>query len=333
MGVADLLEHPGFRAWVKSPDAESEQEWTAFLTAYPGKRITVTTARFLLKSFGRPTTITVPSQADQDLDFDTIMLRTQTLNIGYRRSRNRRWWGIAASLALLVTSIALWNWSGSREVLYVTGPGEQQEITLADGTAIILNANSTLRLPNGELNGKERMVELVGEAFFSVNKHLDAGSLQPFFVQTDDLMISVLGTRFNVKERRGATKVFLEEGSVALDWSDEEVEDVLLVPGDVATYIAEQHNAELVHEAVAENHLSWTSGHLSFSHRPLHEVLTELQDIYGVTFSYATNELQNREMSSAGIPTNNLSLAVSLIERALALNIKPTTAKNYSVTE
>lgn len=101
-----------------------------------------------------------------------------------------------------------------------TPRGGQYKLTLQDGTGVWLNAGSSIRYPTTFL-GKERRVEITGEAYFEIAKN----AAMPFRVlvngsaQNDDgLEIEVLGTQFNVnayKDEPGM-KTTLVEGSVRL---------------------------------------------------------------------------------------------------------------------
>lgn len=81
--------------------------------------------------------------------------------------------------------------------------------TLADGTIVTLNRNSTLR---GKINPGEntRSIQLEGEAFFQVAPD----KTRPFTVSTKDAIINVLGTSFNVRAVKGSTEVIVETGQV-----------------------------------------------------------------------------------------------------------------------
>src|SRR5690606_34396534 len=73
-----------------------------------------------------------------------------------------------------------------------TPKGGTYQISLPDGTRVWLNAASTLKYPT-RFDGKERVVELEGEAYFEVNRNRI-----PFLVKTGTQTIEVLGTQFNV---------------------------------------------------------------------------------------------------------------------------------------
>jgi len=74
----------------------------------------------------------------------------------------------------------------------ITTPnGGQYQLVLADGTKVWLNAASSLRYPTS-FTGKDRTVELTGEAYFEVAKNKN----QPFNVKSATQTVQVLGTHF-----------------------------------------------------------------------------------------------------------------------------------------
>jgi len=68
------------------------------------------------------------------------------------------------------------------------------KVILADGTKVLLNANSRLQFPFN-FNGSSREITLLsGEAFIEVA----ANAAQPFIVHTPNSTVQVLGTAFNI---------------------------------------------------------------------------------------------------------------------------------------
>ena len=70
---------------------------------------------------------------------------------------------------------------------------EIRELTLPDGTYVMLNSKSILLYPE-KFTGETRSVYLIGEANFKVKpdkKH-------PFIVKANDYQVTALGTEFNV---------------------------------------------------------------------------------------------------------------------------------------
>ena len=94
-----------------------------------------------------------------------------------------------------------------------TAFGQRKELTLPDGSKIILNANSTLKYPAEWNAGTPRRFELAGEASFEVVDRPE-GLQDDFIVYTEDGFVSVLGTQFVVAERGAGTRVVLGEGKV-----------------------------------------------------------------------------------------------------------------------
>lgn len=93
---------------------------------------------------------------------------------------------------------------------YRTEPGEQRRIALADGSSVLLNTDSVLRV---KLERSERRLFLDrGQAFFKVAKD----KARPFrvFVGSDE--VRALGTAFDVRKVGDGARVTLEEGRVAL---------------------------------------------------------------------------------------------------------------------
>ena len=94
----------------------------------------------------------------------------------------------------------------------VTTPrGGQYNVTLPDGTQVWLNAASSIKFPTA-FTGKERNVELSGEAYFEVAKNKS----MPFHVSSAGQTIEVLGTHFDVNaySDEASLKTTLLEGSV-----------------------------------------------------------------------------------------------------------------------
>jgi transmembrane sensor len=94
--------------------------------------------------------------------------------------------------------------------LYATAVGQQKARLLADGSEVILNTNSQIRVDYG---GGYRQVHLLqGEALFSVAKDTE----RPFRVYAANGRIEALGTAFSVYLNGGDVNVTVTEGRVSL---------------------------------------------------------------------------------------------------------------------
>ena len=95
--------------------------------------------------------------------------------------------------------------------------GGEFSLTLADGTCVWLNAETELLCPV-RFNGKQRVVQLKGEAYFKVAKNQD----MPFLVQVGDVAVKVYGTEFNMNTYDGVETV-LVTGAVSINQGNREV--------------------------------------------------------------------------------------------------------------
>jgi transmembrane sensor len=83
--------------------------------------------------------------------------------------------------------------------------------TLPDNSVITLNKNSTLSYKKS-FNEKERLVRLSGEAFFNVAPNKQ----KPFEIKVGNVIVTVVGTSFNIKADEEGTEVIVETGIVTV---------------------------------------------------------------------------------------------------------------------
>ena len=212
------------------------------------------------------------------------------------RRRSFRWLSLAAAFALLAT--VGWWWMSNRTVgdegnalLYTTGPGESEEIILPDGSSAVLNENSFLSVNPEFQNASERLVELVGEAYFKVTPNPS----RPFRIATSDAMVEVLGTAFNLRSypEEGFTEVEVEEGSVRLSGLDNE-NAIQLAPGQRG--ICRPGTAMNAKDSPGLNAQSWRTHRLQFRNTPLSEALACLERHFKVEL-----QLVNSQLADCGI--------------------------------
>lgn len=158
--------------------------------------------------------------------------------------------------------------------------GRIKNLTLPDGTSVILNAGSKLSYP-AAFGEKDRRVELEGEAYFEVEHE----ELRPFRVATGDVETTVLGTSFNVNTRDGKVQVALVEGKV-------EIEDralnhsLILKPGEMA--VAGQCSISS-RDFDFQEVLGWKDYILVYHSQTLEVIFKDLERIYGVEIKLNKN--------------------------------------------
>ncbi|MBA9078707.1 FecR family protein [Rufibacter quisquiliarum] len=160
-----------------------------------------------------------------------------------------------------------------------TPRGGQYQITLSDGTKVWLNATSSLRFP-AAFAGKERVVQLQGEAYFEVakNKHM------PFKVVASEMEVEVLGTHFNLMayEDEDRLRTSLLEGSVRVSSTQKQV---VLQPNQEAVLQKNSHALQ-VHQVDASESIAWKNGQFLFHEEDLKSVMRKIARWYDVDVVY-----------------------------------------------
>ncbi len=164
--------------------------------------------------------------------------------------------------------------------------GKKSQLILEDGTKVWLNAGSRMAFPT-KFNGKKREVFLEGEAYFEVAHNLR----KPFVVNTDEIAIKVLGTRFNLSAYKTdkLTETVLLEGKVTV--SELSVlgflkSETILSPNQKASYNRNNRSISIINVTDADLAIAWTEGWFKFSQQSLNDVLNKLERYYNVQFVF-----------------------------------------------
>ncbi|MGV8878672.1 MAG: FecR family protein [Sphingobacteriaceae bacterium] len=177
----------------------------------------------------------------------------------------------------------------SAELSYniITTPrGGQYQLTLPDGSQVWLNAASSLKFP-ASFSGKERIVEVTGEAYFEVAKVISASGVRvPFKVISANQLIEVLGTHFNVNAYPDevTSNTTLLEGSVKI-WQRTTQQAQYLKPGQQARVGKDIQVSNVdVNGAVA-----WKKGYFNFSQENIGSIMRKISRWYNVDIIYKGN--------------------------------------------
>lgn len=157
--------------------------------------------------------------------------------------------------------------------------GIQYQVQLSDGTKVWLNSASSLRFPS-VFKGRERLVQLTGEAYFEVSKN----PKMPFIVQTGDSKIKVLGTHFNVMAYNDekTLKTTLLEGAIRFISKKGEVN---VKPGE-QVQLASDGSISLNENVDMNDVLAWKRGFFHFEHENLESIMLQLSRWYGIDVIY-----------------------------------------------
>jgi ferric-dicitrate binding protein FerR (iron transport regulator) len=159
----------------------------------------------------------------------------------------------------------------------ITAPAwTRAQFFLPDGTTGWLNSNSRIRYNENYIDNRE--VQLTGEAYFDVNTNPG----NPFEVFTDEISVTVLGTRFNIAsyENEKDVEVVLERGELIFNNINKN-ESYTMKPNDLVLYDknTDGFSTEIVEP---QKYMAWTEGKLVFRNDPLDVIARRLERWYNV---------------------------------------------------
>jgi len=259
-----------------------------------------------------------PSPAVSDRMYQSITEKTQ-INSG--RSFRLQPWLIAASLSGLTILLGfLYYFIYNTTEVHQTQFGEIKTLKLPDGSTVHLNANSRLSYSSSLATDQIREVWLTGEAYFEVSRQKNATN-QPvkLVVHTNQVDIEVLGTAFNVKDRRGITQVVLDEGKVRLTAPETSTKLLAMAPGESAQ-VDQQQSVSIQKVMEPAQVSSWKDNELYFNDQPLYEIQEILADNYGLELQFADDELSQLRFTGS-TPADDLSVLFTTLEKSFLLDI------------
>ncbi|MCK9638375.1 MAG: FecR domain-containing protein [Prolixibacteraceae bacterium] len=165
--------------------------------------------------------------------------------------------------------------------------GKKSSVELEDGTKVWLNAGSKLAFPD-KFTGSKREVFLEGEAYFNVTHDKN----KPFFVKTKEVVIRVLGTKFNVSAYRADNEVMtvLVEGAVSLR-ENKGInllgKETILNAHQRASFNKTDLTTRVSDEGNVGIYTAWTEGWFPFCKEPLVNVFKKVERYYNVQFVYS----------------------------------------------
>ena len=179
----------------------------------------------------------------------------------------------------------------TRWVQYRNTLAHATQLALPDGSAVTLAPASSLKYPRA-FAGARRTVYLTGEAFFNVFHD----ARHPFSVYTEQVVTTVLGTSFRVRAYAGQAEAQVQVRTGAVQVSPRTnaatttVPSMIVRPNQQAVYstVRRQLRRELVPQPVLLAPQAFV-----FDDRPVAEVLTALQNAYGVAIVYDAAALRH----------------------------------------
>lgn len=235
-------------------------------------------------------------QYDVDQAFERFRKRTGLDQSGRQSYKWYRTWSVAAVAIVLLGLITVTAyWQGSRQIqsifsdIVVEAPlGSKTKLTLPDGSTVWLNAGSKMIYSQG-FGVSDRRLAFQGEGYFEVEKNDE----MPFLVQTHDVNVTVVGTKFNFRNYPEDEEAVVEllEGKVALENQLKEESVRYLSPNEKMVLHKATGKMDITSAKVKEATL-WTENILLFDEDLLPDIVRELERSYHVQIEIENEDLK-----------------------------------------
>ncbi|MEO6282297.1 MAG: FecR domain-containing protein [Dyadobacter sp.] len=317
--VTDFVLDHHFVQWVQNPSAHDIFFWEDWLRQHPDKQKILADARLLVNHVRFEKDYNSQENIDETWEVLSAKFDEQKPVVPNVFFNARFFMRFAATVAAVgITAGFVWyQVTGSpASYLYKTGNGEVATFKLSDSSEVTLNANSQLKVTMRQGWNASREASLEGEAFFIIKKQKSHTS---FTVHTSNVDVNVLGTEFNVSDRRDLSTVVLQSGQIKISNTIGRVHEMLMKPGDLAAF-ADTSSSFRIRLVNPENYNSWIHKKLVFDHTSISDVAHMLEDNYGFSVVISKPALAKRTFS-ATLPSNSLPILLKALEESFNLNI------------
>lgn len=186
--------------------------------------------------------------------------------------------------------------------------GQISEFKLSDGTHVWLNSGTRIKVPLS-FSAKHRILSMEGEAFFQVTKD----PLHPFFVNTKELSIKVMGTSFNVSAYASEknSEITLIDGQVGI----KEIEGerlAKLLPGQQLVY-EKATGTKLKKEVDIMPYEAWRDGKMIFKDRTLEYISERLERWFNVEIHFDDQNVSHMKFTGTILKNKPLSQVLEII--------------------
>ncbi|WP_442589705.1 FecR family protein [Pedobacter sp. AW31-3R] len=319
----NFFEDARFIEHILHPDTASEVYWTEVLARYPEKTEAFEEAKHWILML-RQQPVYTPS-GDSEKSWNTIQSKINRNNhletkyyIPLRRAS--KWTASVAALLFIFFFLTELMNLGKQD--FQSGYGQMRSIKLPDESVAILNGNSHIHYVRGWSSDQPRELWMEGEASFSV-KHVAIKNrfqqADTFKVHVNGLQLTVLGTQFNVKNRRGQTEIALLSGSLRIEKQGASAFSRLMKPGDIFIYDGLQLQKGDVRRT-AKATQSWTRKELDLDGYTLKEIANILEDTYGYKVTMNVPDLENKRLSGT-IPSGSAEDILFVIEKIFDVSL------------
>ena len=332
--LSELLMDDSFVRFLKRNASEEEEaRWSSWIQQEAEHAELVAKARALLdegtQTLPKPDAESERSKLMERIDSERRYQPFQDI----RKRNNKLVWATmaaAASILLVIGFLARQSFlqndgtedSRAASITYRmmdTEPGQKTTVQYSDGSEIVINANTQMRLPETATAADTMQVWLEGEALFDITRK-PASESRTFIVHTPDGDVSVLGTKFAVNTTKAQSRVVLAEGRVRVDVEDSVKQTSIhytMTPGEMALFspVMDEIKVQKVNPKV---YTSWASDTLVMDDTPLSELIERIEFTYDVKVLVEDKNLLDEKLTGR---FDNLDLKFLLKGLAKTLDV------------
>lgn len=197
-----------------------------------------------------------------------------------------------------------------------TAKGQTYQVKLPDGSRLWLNAASSVTFSANLLQDGKRVIRLVGEAYFQVQKDDE----HPFIVESLGQRVEVLGTHFNINSYADENRIrtTLLEGSVKVT-SVETGKSTFIKPDQQAVLEGEKLKVVPV---IAEESIDWKEGVFSFEDEGLLSIMRKVARWYDVDVEYKGTQYDKQTFSGSISRSENISEVLKKLSKISNLDFQ-----------
>ena len=199
--------------------------------------------------------------------------------------------------ALAVYELGLDSKVDTLPLVVTAESGERAKVQLPDGTKVNINSASQISYPH-DFNGKKRIVELDGEAYFEVTPDKE----RPFVVKAAGLEITVLGTAFDV----------------CVDVASES-DRYVMQPDEKLVYDRNTGTMQ-VGKVYSKEYVEWTDGNLRFENESLENIVKVLSRVYNVKIVFDSAFPEGQYFFTGSIGSGGITNALDILSMTSSLH-------------
>lgn len=206
---------------------------------------------------------------------------------------------------------------GQKEMIISVPKGQKVNVTLPDGSTVLLNSLSTLSYQQN-FGYEDRVVSLQGEGFFNIKKEAN----KKFIVITEHLDVQVLGTIFNLHayNEDELIEMALVEGNVRIETHESPQQIAYIKPSEKIVYNKSSKKLT-INKSDSKIETAWTFNDIYFRSETFDKVISLLERKYDVNI-HLESEILTNDHFTGYINSANIEDALKMLKIHYKFNYK-----------